>query len=88
MDLRPSTLDDLGLIATISWFSREFEAIYTDIQIEKEIDVAENDIPLHLKTVIYRILQEALNNAAKHSRAKFVSISMIFFYPLIIHRSG
>jgi PAS domain S-box-containing protein len=67
MDLRPSTLDDLGLIATISWFSREFEAIYTDIQIKKEIDVEENDIPQSLKTVIFRILQEAFNNAAKYS---------------------
>ncbi|MDH3327617.1 MAG: PAS domain S-box protein [Desulfobulbaceae bacterium] len=72
MDLRPSILDDLGLVATISWFCREFESIYTNISIEKEIHVEENDIPVLLKTVIYRILQEALNNAAKYSSAEHI----------------
>jgi PAS domain S-box-containing protein len=76
MDLRPSTLDDLGLIATISWFSRELEAIYTDIQIEKEINLEEADIPRSLKTVIYRILQEALNNAAKHNNKNIIRIQL------------
>jgi signal transduction histidine kinase len=76
MDLRPSTLDDLGLIATISWFSRELETIYTDIQIEKEINLEEADIPRSLKTVIYRILQEALNNAAKHSNKNIIRIQL------------
>ncbi|MDW7773919.1 MAG: PAS domain S-box protein [Desulfobulbaceae bacterium] len=68
MDLRPSMLDDLGLVATISWFCREFESIFTNIRIEKDIPVEEKDIPVSLKTVIYRIIQEALNNAAKHSK--------------------
>ena len=70
MDLRPSILDDLGLIATITWFCREFESIYTDLSIEKEITVAEEDIPKPLKIVIYRILQEILNNAAKYSQTE------------------
>jgi len=70
MDLRPSILDDLGLIATITWFCREFESIYTNLSIEKEITVAEEDIPKPLKIVIYRILQEILNNAAKYSQTE------------------
>jgi len=69
MDLRPSTLDDLGLLPTISWFCREFRRTYGDLQLEPEIDVAEASIPAPLKIVIFRILQEALHNIAKHARA-------------------
>jgi signal transduction histidine kinase len=68
-NLRPSLLDDLGLIATITWFCREFEKVYPDIQIDQQITVAEDEIPEMLKVVVYRVLQEALNNAAKHSEA-------------------
>jgi PAS domain S-box-containing protein len=76
MDLRPSTLDDLGILATISWFCREFETIYSGIRIEQQIDIQENEVPAPLKTVIYRVLQEALNNVAKHSKADFVRLSL------------
>ena len=72
MDLRPSILDDLGLHATISWFCREFESIYTDISIEQALNFEESDISAPLKTVIYRILQEAFNNAAKYSRTESI----------------
>ena len=37
MDLRPSTLDDLGVLATLGWFCREYQKIYSHIHIEKEI---------------------------------------------------
>lgn len=73
-DLRPSILDDLGILATIAWFCREFESIYSTIRVEKEIAVKEHEIPAMLKTLIYRIMQEALNNAAKHSQADIVRL--------------
>jgi len=76
MDLRPTILDDLGLLATISWFCREFGTIYTDIGIEKEIQLEEGDIPDFLKIVIYRILQEALSNAAKYSETEYIYIKL------------
>jgi PAS domain S-box-containing protein len=76
-DLRPSILDDLGILATINWFCREFQEVYTGIRIKTEIDVQENSIPSSLKTIIYRILQEALNNVAKHSRADGVQLSLL-----------
>lgn len=74
MDLRPSTLDTLGILATISWFCREFQTAYDSVRVDKEVSVEESEIPDPLKIVIYRILQEALNNAAKHSNADSVSI--------------
>ena len=76
MDLRPSTLDDLGFLATLAWFTREFEKIYFSIHIEKQIDVEEQEIPPPLKTVFFRIMQEAMNNISKHSKADVVRLSL------------
>ncbi len=73
-DLRPSLLDDLGIVLTISWFCREFENLYSDIQIEKMINIEEKQIPDRFKIVIFRVLQEALHNVAKHSKAKQVRV--------------
>jgi len=75
-NLRPSLLDDLGLLATLSWFCREFGKMYPDIQIEKQLDVAEDEIPEMLKVVVYRVLQEAMNNVAKHSDAKWIRLHL------------
>lgn len=70
--LRPSLLDDLGILATINWHCREFQSIYQDIEIQKHLAIEENDVPHNLKIVIFRILQEAMNNAAKHSQASTI----------------
>ncbi len=75
-DLRPPILDDLGLLSTLSWFCRRFQTIYAHIRIEQEIGVEEGEIPEALKIVIYRIIQEALNNIAKYSRADLVRLSL------------
>ena len=75
-DLRPSILDDLGILATINWFCREFQKVYASIRVEADINVREEIIPSALKTVMYRILQEALNNVAKHSAADLVRLSL------------
>jgi signal transduction histidine kinase len=72
--LRPSVLDDLGIMATFSWFCREFQSVYSTIRIEQDLSLAEDEVPDHLKLVIYRILQESLNNIAKHSHADRVRI--------------
>ncbi len=76
MNLHPSILDDLGVLPTIEWFCREFEETYPSIRIEKEILVEENDISPSLKIVIYRTLQEAMDNIAKHSKADLAYLSL------------
>jgi len=76
MDLHPSMLDDLGLLATVNWFCREFGRIYKTIAIEKTIAVDEDDIPMDLRVVFFRIIQEAFNNVAKHSRATRVRLTI------------
>jgi PAS domain S-box-containing protein len=76
MDLRPSMLDDLGLLPTLSWFFRRFQTLYSTIRIEQELRIEETELPDSLKIVIYRVIQEAMNNAAKHSKADLVRISL------------
>ncbi|MEJ5375951.1 MAG: MASE3 domain-containing protein [bacterium] len=76
MDLRPAVLDDLGLVATIGWFCREFEKVYGGVRIEKRLEMEEDQVPGPLKIVIFRVLQEALNNVARHSGADRVKVSL------------
>ena len=75
-DLRPSILDDLGVLAAVNWFDREYQKSYSHISVEKQIGIEELDIPDSIKTPIFRIYQEALNNVAKHSRASHVNLSL------------
>ncbi|MBI5447088.1 MAG: sensor histidine kinase [Deltaproteobacteria bacterium] len=76
MDLRPSTLDELGVLPTIAWFCREFQEAFPGLRIERRIEVGEDAIPEVLKITIYRLLQEAMNNVAKHSGAERVRIDL------------
>jgi PAS domain S-box-containing protein len=76
MDLRPPSLDILGIVPTLSWFVREFELANPDTRMEKHIGVSEKDVPEPLKIVIFRILQEAVNNAVKHAGANCIRISL------------
>ena len=75
-NLRPSLIDDLGLLPTINWYCREFPKTHDAATIEKELDINEEDIPEDLKIVIFRVIQEALNNIAKHSQADQVRLSL------------
>ena len=75
-NLRPSILDELGLVPTIGWLLQEYQKAYGHIGFQKEIEVLEKDIPEILKVVIFRVLQEALNNFAKHGKGNSVSLSL------------
>jgi signal transduction histidine kinase len=68
-NLWPSILDDLGILAALSWFTREYEKIYAPITVDRHIGLEEKDVPNDLKIILFRIIQEALNNIAKHSNA-------------------
>ncbi len=72
-ELRPKILDDLGLNAAIEWYVTQFEkntGIKCVIDSELEDHVFENAVSI----TIYRILQEALTNVARHSNATQVEI--------------
>jgi PAS domain S-box-containing protein len=75
-DLRPSILDDLGILAALTWFCREYQTSYSHIAVEKKFGIEEREVPDSLKTPIFRICQEAMNNIAKHSQASLVNLSL------------
>lgn len=75
-DLRPSALDDLGIVATIEWFCRQFQKIYTPIVVIQDIRLEEEDVPEALKIVLFRVMQEAFHNIAKHGEAQRVSLTL------------
>ncbi|MDR3567517.1 MAG: response regulator [Syntrophobacteraceae bacterium] len=76
-DLRPAILDDMGLLYTVTWLCAQLSRVCPRIRIEQVIEAEESDIGEHLKIVIFRIFQEALNNIAKHSLADRVEVSLI-----------
>jgi signal transduction histidine kinase len=62
MDLRPTTLDDLGIIGTLSWFFREFRVVHADVLLHTDIRLQENEVVPALRTTLFRVVQEAVNN--------------------------
>jgi PAS domain S-box-containing protein len=75
-NLRPEIIDDRGLLPTIAWHTRQFSQHYNQIKIIQQLDVDEREVPELLKIVIYRVIQEALNNAAMHSKADTIYIRL------------
>jgi signal transduction histidine kinase len=74
--LRPSMLDDLGLVPALQWQAREVTR-RTGMEIDVEADTVADDLPEDHKTCIYRVVQEALHNCAQHSGARAVRLSVI-----------
>ncbi|HYP05423.1 MAG TPA: sensor histidine kinase [Bryobacteraceae bacterium] len=75
MGLRPSMLDDLGLEAALQWQARDFCRRH-DIPVNLTVHAPLEDLPDQHKTNLYRIVQEALTNCARHSQAKSIAISI------------
>ena len=70
--LRPSMLDDLGLVPALRWQAREVSK-RTSMEVSVAAELTD-DLPDDFKTCIYRVVQEALHNCASHARAKSVRI--------------
>ena len=75
-NLHPSVLDDLGLLPAIRSFCRDYRSAGSDPKIEHRLEIAEDAIPRSLKLLVFRIVQEGVNNAVKHSGADRVALSL------------
>lgn len=74
LDLRPSVLDDLGLVAALRWYaSRQSERAGCAVSVD--VGSITERPPAEVETVAFRIVQEAVNNALRHGQAKNVAIS-------------
>lgn len=69
MQLRPPILDDLGLQAALGWLVRTSNEMYKDLNIELQVELDEADVPSHIKTSVFRVVQEAISNIGRHSEA-------------------
>ncbi len=76
IDLHPAMLEDLGLVATLARFHREYAGTYPHLNVGQNISVTEAAIAPALKLALYRIVQEACNNAAQHAKAHHVFITL------------
>ncbi len=72
-ELRPSLLDDLGLAAALERYASEFTRVYPEVQIDLHCALPRR-LPTPIETALYRIVQEAMTNAARHSRATVISV--------------
>jgi signal transduction histidine kinase len=76
MLVRPSMLDDLGLRPAIAWQTKEFSR-QTGVTVETIVDPAADRLPETYRTCIYRIVQEALTNCARHAGATRIIVSLL-----------
>lgn len=74
-DLRPPVLDDYGLVAAIRWYADKFRQ-RTGIEIMVETEDIQRP-PLQVEIVLFRVLQEALTNIARHASATRLKIKLV-----------
>jgi signal transduction histidine kinase len=75
MGLRPSMLDDFGLRPALEWHVRDFRR-RANIRVDLRLDGDFDSLPDQHRTCVYRIVQEALTNCARHSKAKEAQITL------------
>jgi signal transduction histidine kinase len=71
--LRPSALDDLGLVSALDRYIADYQARF-GVQVDFVTQGIDDRLPLEIETSIYRIVQEALTNVARHARASAASV--------------
>lgn len=77
-DLRPTILDDAGLVAALQWIAVEHERVYGNfVRIHAETRRAER-LPSEVEVALFRIAQEALTNSGKYAHAKRVNVTLSF----------
>ncbi|HEY8348197.1 MAG TPA: sensor histidine kinase [Symbiobacteriaceae bacterium] len=74
-DLRPSVLDDLGLVPALRWFISQRVQPF-GLKVEFDASGFTDRLPEDLETALFRVMQEAITNAVKHARAKRLVVSL------------
>jgi signal transduction histidine kinase len=75
LDLGPAVLDELGLLAALKFYARQFSAA-TGIRVTVTGENIAERMPLTHEVALYRVLQGALSNVMKHSKAQNVNVSV------------
>lgn len=84
LELRPSSLDDLGLISALEQYTREYSSKFGVSADFQAIGFDSRRLPPETEITLYRIVQEALTNVAKHAEATKVSVLLEARGPSIV----
>jgi signal transduction histidine kinase len=76
LDLRPSLLDDLGLVPALRWYV-DRQAQQADLSAHFHADPVEKRLAPELEIACFRIVQEALTNVMRHARAEHVDVELL-----------
>lgn len=76
VDLQLSVIDEVGLLLALNWFVGKYKKVYAGLCVDIQLDVYESKISDDKKNIIYRIVQEAMNNIAKHACAKNILLKL------------
>ena len=76
-ELRPTLLDDLGLVAAVEWHAENYLET-AGVKVHLETAGQERRLPIKMETALFRIIQEAITNIIRHSKAESASISIEF----------
>ena len=75
LDLRPQMLDDLGLLPAVEWHFKRYLK-QTNIRVHFKHSPIDHRLPSHLETAVFRIVQEALTNVARHAGVQEVAVRL------------
>ena len=75
--LMPTVLDDLGIVATLSWFCREFQKDHPNILVESQFKVRQGEIAADLRLVIFRIVQNAFDSVSGPQQSRPHRVSLV-----------
>jgi signal transduction histidine kinase len=75
LGLRPTVLDDMGLLPAIRWYAESYLA-ERGIEVKLEAVLPARRLPGHIEVALFRIVQEALSNVAKHAHASHVDVRL------------
>lgn len=83
-DLRPDLLQELGIRSALEVFFGEIRKQCPELRIDFTCSGLRERAPTEIETVLYRVVQEAVNNILKHARAKTVTVRLAASYPQLI----
>ncbi len=77
LDLRPSALDDLGLVAAVQWYAKT-RLEQGGVRVSLKVDGSQRRLPAAVETALFRLVQEAINNVTKHAEASNAHVRLEF----------